>query len=92
VLEVTGTSLGAADLDRDGDVDLVVGNGADRTLLFLRNRGDGRFASPVEIPLGRTPTQVLIADVDGDTWPDVVVAEAEGSVAVLRNRRTGAGG
>jgi hypothetical protein len=25
------------------------------------------------------------ADLDGDSWPDVVVAEAEGSVAVLRN-------
>ena len=92
VLDVAGSSVGAADLDRDGDVDLVVADAAGRSLLFLRNRGDGRFAAPAEIPLGRTPAQVLVADVDGDTWPDVVVTETEGSVAVLRNRRTGAGG
>jgi hypothetical protein len=92
VLDVTGTSVAAADLDRDGDVDLVVANAAGKSTLFLRNRGDGRFASPVEIPLGRTPAQLFVADVDGDTWADVVVTEAEGFVAVLRNRRTGAGG
>jgi hypothetical protein len=88
-LDVTASAVGAADLDRDGDVDLVVGNAAGRSLLFLRNRGDGRFASPVEVPLGGTPARLLVADVDGDAWPEVVVTEAGGSVAVLHNRRSG---
>ena len=46
----------------------------------------------MEIPLGRTPAQVLVADVDGDSWPDAVVTEAEGSVAVLRNQGSDGGG
>ncbi len=92
VLDVTGSAVGAADLDRDGDLDLVLASPEGRSVLYLRNRGDGRFATPVEIALGRTPAQLVLADVDGDTWPDVVVTEAEGSVAVLLNRRTGGSG
>ena len=91
-LDVTGSGVGAADLDRDGDVDLLVAVPASKALAFLRNRGDGRFAAPVEIPLGRTPAQVLVADVDGDSWPDAVVTEVEGSVAVLWNQRSDGGG
>lgn len=90
-LDVTPGAAAATDLDRDGDVDLVVAIPAARALHFLRNRGDGRFASPVEIPLGREPAQVLASDVDGDAWPDLVVTEAEGSVAVLRNRGSATG-
>jgi len=92
VLDVTASAVGTADLDRDGDVDLVVASPGGRRLLFLRNRGDGRLASPVEIALGGTPAQLLVADVDGDTWPDVVVSEAEGSVSILRNLRSSPAG
>jgi len=92
VLDVTASAVGTADLDRDGDVDLVVASPGERRLLFLRNRGDGRLAAPVEIPLGGAPAQLLVADVDGDTWPDLVVSEADGSVAVLRNLRSSPAG
>jgi hypothetical protein len=87
LLDVAGSSVAAADLDRDGDVDLLVASPARRSLLFLRNLGDGRFATPVEIPLGGVPSRLAVADVDGDTWPDVVVLESDGWVSVLRNLR-----
>jgi hypothetical protein len=85
IIDVSAIDLAAGDLDRDGDVDLVVALGSRNGLLFLRNLGDGRFATPVEIALGTAPARVLVTDLDGDRWPDVVVAEREGSIAVLRN-------
>jgi len=35
-------------------------------VLFLRNRGDGRFASPVALPSGGAPLRVITADMTGD--------------------------
>ncbi len=85
VRSVQGETVAAADLDRDGDVDLVVAGPASGSAAFLRNLGDGRFAGPVAIPVGGAPRRLLAADLDGDLWPDLAVADADGSVAVLRN-------
>lgn len=93
-LDLGGDAIAAADLDHDGDVDLLVASRAGKSLSFLRNRGDGRFAAPVTIPLGRGPVAILVADLDGDTWPDVATTDVEGAVLVLRNlaRDPAAGG
>ncbi|MGA8891886.1 MAG: VCBS repeat-containing protein, partial [Anaeromyxobacteraceae bacterium] len=85
-LDVAAVDAAAGDLDRDGDVDLVVAAADGNRLLFLRNLGDGRFAAPVEVPLGGAPARVLVTDLDADLWPDVVVAGRDGTVAVLRNQ------
>ncbi len=79
-----GTAVVAADLDRDGDVDLVVADprGA---LRFHRNLGDGRFAAPVTLAEVRA-SRVVAADLDGDGWLDLAVADAEGGLRLLRNR------
>ncbi len=84
-VDLAAVDVAAGDLDRDGDVDLVVAAAGGARLLLLRNLGDGRFAAPVEIALGGAPARVLVADLDGDLWPDVVVAEQDGTIAVLRN-------
>ena len=76
----------AADVDRDGDVDLIVVESGEGGLLFLRNRGDGRFAAPSAIDVGGTFHRLAIADLDGDLWPDVAAAETDGEITVLWNR------
>jgi hypothetical protein len=82
---VVATALASADLDRDGDVDLLAAGPGAAEVLFLRNLGDGRLARPAPFPAGGTPRALAAADLDGDAWPDVAIALADGSVAVLRN-------
>jgi hypothetical protein len=86
---VQGSDVAAGDLDRDGDVDLVVARETPGALVFLRNLGDGRFAPPVTIGSGGAPRRVMTADLNNDRWPDLTVAHADGSVAVWLNRKRG---
>lgn len=71
-------ALAAADLDRDGDVDLVTGSGA--VLRVWRNDGSGAFTEdPAALSAdGRVQSirALAIADLDGDGNPDLVVGQA----------------
>ena len=88
-LDVEATSVAAADMDRDGDVDLVTVRPGSRSASFLRNLGDGRFARPVPLAVGGSPVLVVAAYLDGDVWPDLAVANQDGTVAVLLNLGAG---
>ncbi len=82
----------AADLDGDGDLDLVVVNaGSDDISVFL-NQGDRTFAPSVNIRVaqGEDPPQAIEAgDLDGDGDVDLVIAVRalfeEENVVVLLN-------
>ena len=91
------SALAAADLNRDGKLDIVVLNTTDRTISVLMGKGDGTFAAPtatetadgVGIPAptyvtGNGSTSLAIADVNGDGIPDVLVSNfVDDSVSVL---------
>ncbi len=76
----TTQALALGDVDRDGDLDLVVGNYTDsfwssRTLLYLNN-GTGTFTdAAARLPSNYDQTvAVALGDMDRDGDPDLVIA------------------
>ena len=74
LLDPFGKKLGVADMDGDGDKDIVTTgtslSGPDRDdLILIANNGDGTFLPPVRFPSGGgedSADDLELADVDGD--------------------------
>jgi hypothetical protein len=80
------------DLDADGKPEMLVVNYTARTISVLRNTSPrGRitaasFAPKVDYPVGATPVDVAVDDLDGDGRPDLAIANGSSStVSVFRN-------
>lgn len=80
---------GSGDFDADGDMDLVVTESEDSTILILLNNGDGTFESH---PQNAEPAHSFRAsDMDGDDDIDIVsLNEDEFSVFLMLNDGHGA--
>lgn len=74
-----GRAIAAADLNHDENADIVVCS-RDTTWLFL-GRGDGSFEARGSLPIPGG-TDLFLADLNGDTHPDIVSFNSETSVAL----------
>lgn len=96
-IELVGFQISLADMNGDGKLDLVTADGDCNVNVFLGN-GDGTFAPvPNQIPEGTGTPGVfcgfaaepfLVADLDGDTKPDIILENnfgANKSLTVLLN-------
>jgi hypothetical protein len=82
-----------ADLDGDGDLDLMVLNAVPPSfwvVSVLPNLGDGTFANRIDYPTGESPQSLVAADFDGDLDIDVAITLLSGGLQLLQNN--GAGG
>jgi streptogramin lyase len=92
---VGGRDFFAADLNRDGQPDLIVfSNHPYARVLVLMNNGDGTFGPPIDqfltlsAPTG-TLQAALVVDLRGDGVPDMVVVGLKGPIVILRNNGDG---
>jgi len=82
-------SVAIGDLNGDSKSDLVVANSLDAglgTVSVLLGKGDGTFGSAPASPLtvGMQPNSVKVGDLNGDSKPDLVVANlGSNTVSVL---------
>ena len=84
----------AGDLDGDGKVDIAVGTLNDAMLTIFRNNSGGTINTASLVSTvsyltgisGGQPIGVSIGDMDGDTKPDILVAnKAVNSISIFRN-------
>lgn len=92
-------SLAAADLNGDGNLDLIVPDTSNWAVAVLLGKGDGTFQNPVDylaaVPGQTVPTGVAVGDFNKDGKPDIVVASSTGccplggGITVLMNNGNG---
>jgi hypothetical protein len=81
--------VAVADVDGDGKADAIYVPNANPAVtlspleIFYGN-GDGTFQAPVSIPLSHRYVQVVVADINNDGKPDMVLTDGA-SVAVMLN-------
>ena len=90
VAGINPVDLIAADVNKDGKVDLIVSNQGDKTVGVLLGNGGGSFQSQVSYPLMGSPKALAIGDVNGDGIVDVAVTQpADNVVSVLIGKGDG---
>jgi Bacterial Ig-like domain (group 3)/FG-GAP-like repeat len=85
----TGQQVTISDIDGDGKADIIIGPATSSgsvlgPLLILYGNGDGTFQSPQLIPVSHAYTQFVVADINGDNKPDLVLTDSSG-IAVITN-------
>ncbi|MDQ1639038.1 MAG: hypothetical protein QOF62_2377 [Pyrinomonadaceae bacterium] len=87
-LTASYTGAWAADIDLDGDLDVVLG--ADRTLPgILRNNGDGSFTELHSFAGVSGLRGFVWADLDADGDPDAALIDDQNKLHVFANERSG---
>jgi tetratricopeptide (TPR) repeat protein len=85
-----GAYLGAwaADLESDGDLDLILGAQTGPPVV-LRNNGDGTFTQQPLFTEVSELRSLAWADLDGDGDADAAMLDAQGRLVVFANERSG---
>ena len=89
----TARLLAHADLNGDGKEDLILAGQSshmrERAIQILEGNGDGTFKEAITIELQNPTRAVVVADINGDGKPDLILLHP--GVAVLLNTTTNSG-
>jgi hypothetical protein len=72
---VAAGAMAAADLNQDGNPDLVVVNEVDSLVSVLLGNGDGTFQKPVNYAIPGGPAGVVLGDFNGDGNLDIATTD-----------------
>ena len=72
-----------------GPIDLVTANPGSSSLDVLAGLGGGRFVNPVSLPTTNSAQMVLVADLTGDGYADLIVLTANSVDVYLSNHSGG---
>ena len=70
-----GLGISISDFNKDGYPDIYVGNDFHEDDYFYLNNGDGTFTESIKDYFGHTSRFSMgndVADINGDTWPDLI--------------------
>jgi gliding motility-associated-like protein len=87
------STLVARDIDRDGDLDLLVGSAGEESIGWLQNDGQGQFTRTNSLDLSFSPASLAANDVagsegenTGDGWIDLIVtAQSQDQIRLYEN-------
>ncbi|HEX2916578.1 MAG TPA: FG-GAP-like repeat-containing protein [Chloroflexia bacterium] len=83
------TNVAPGDFNLDGIVDLVTSNLYSTTFTVLPNNGASGFSLPASFSAGANPYSMVVADLNGDSKPDLVTANNSfNTLSVLLNTTT----
>jgi hypothetical protein len=82
-LSVSGNLIATADFNSDGNPDLLIASAQPTVLNILLGNGDGTFQQVKNTNVGTSFSVIAVADVDGDSKPDVLGLVAGGQVFVF---------
>ena len=82
-IRTSGVAL--ADVDRDGDLDLVSGNAGESSTLYENTGGTFGFFPAWSSGQANSTTSVALGDVDGDGYPDLVCGNSAQSTTLYSN-------
>ena len=92
----SASAIAVADFNGGGKTDLAISRASSGDVSLQLGNGDGTFQAGViysEGAAGAHPFAVAIGDFDGDSSPDLALANySDNSVSVLRDRTVGNGG
>ena len=86
----TPSNIRVADMNNDGKLDLVITNYVNDSISVFPGNGDGTFGTKVTTSSGTTNANISdlsIADIDGDGFKDVVLADTNiSSTTIMINK------
>ncbi|MBH8559684.1 FG-GAP-like repeat-containing protein [Hymenobacter negativus] len=74
----------AADVDNDGDLDLLIENYGGNNVSVRLNNGTGSFSGTQNVAVGSIPLSMVAGDVDGDGDVDLLTANFYGNTVSVR--------
>jgi hypothetical protein len=79
--------VATGDFNQDGKADIAVATS--NFVFVLLGKGDGTFQAAVSSATGSAATTIVVADVNGDSKPDVLLTGGTGPITVLLGKGDG---